>query len=147
MVVLALTARQWRSLTEATGLRGAFADLASRLGADWRYESDRWRARKELCALLEPWIAQRNLTEMREAFDRHGVLWGPYQTVKQLIAEDPRASSANQMFADVDHPDLGRFLTTSSPIRFGAAAAQSPRPAPTLGQHTEEVIREFGLES
>jgi 2-methylfumaryl-CoA isomerase len=147
VIVLALTARQWRSLTEATGLRGAFADLASRLGADWRHESDRWRARKELCALIAPWIAQRNLTEVREAFGRHRVLWGPYQTVKQMIAEDPRASTANQMFADVDHPGLGRFLTTGSPIRFGAASALSPRPAPTLGQHTDEVIREFGLES
>jgi 2-methylfumaryl-CoA isomerase len=74
------------------------------------------------------------------------VLWSPYQTVKQLVAEDPRASTTNPMFSEVDHPGLGRFLTTGSPLRFGAAAPVPARPAPTLGEHTKEVMREFGLE-
>jgi 2-methylfumaryl-CoA isomerase len=95
--------------------------------------------------LLEPWVAQRTLGEVREAFEKHGVLWGPYQTVKQLVAEDPRASTANPMFSEVDHPGLGRFLTGATPVRFGRAASVPARPAPTLGQHTEEVLREFGL--
>jgi 2-methylfumaryl-CoA isomerase len=147
VMVLALTPRQWAGLGEATGLSRAFSELASRVGADFRNEGDRWNHRKELCGLLEPWVAQHDLAEVREAFDRHGVLWSPYQTVKQLVAEDSRASTANPMFSDVEHPGLGRFLTAGSPLRFGAAAPVSPRPAPTLGQHTDEVLREFGLES
>jgi len=67
--------------------------------------------------------------------------------VKQLVAEDPRASTANPMFSELDHPGLGRFLTAGSPLRFGAAAPVPPRPAPALGQHTAEVLREFGLET
>ncbi|HEV2033424.1 MAG TPA: CoA transferase, partial [Candidatus Dormibacteraeota bacterium] len=80
-------------------------------------------------------------------FDQRGVLWSPYQTVKQLVADDPRASTANPMFSEVDHAGLGRFLTTGSPLRFGAVEAVPPRPAPILGEHTEEVLREFGLKS
>jgi 2-methylfumaryl-CoA isomerase len=147
VMVLALTARQWLSLGEAAGLSGDFSELESRVGADFRKEGDRWRHRKELCALLEPWIAQRELAEVRQTFGRHGVLWGPYQTVKQLVAEDPRASTANPMFSEVNHPGLGRFVTAGSPLRFGAAAPVPPRPAPALGQHTAEVLREFGLET
>jgi 2-methylfumaryl-CoA isomerase len=146
VMVLALTPRQWLSLGEATSLSRDFSELESRVGADFRKEGDRWTHRKQICDVLDQWIAQRDLSEVRKAFDQHGVLWSPYQTVKELVTEDPRASIANPLFAEVAHPGLGRFLTTGSPLRFGAAAPVPPSPAPTLGEHTEEVIREFGLE-
>jgi 2-methylfumaryl-CoA isomerase len=145
VMVLALTARQWASLGSATGLTEDFSALESRLGADFRKESDRWINRGPLCDLLQAWFATRELGEVREVLDAHGVLWGPYQTVKQLITEDSRASTANPMFAEVEHPGIGRFLTTGSPLRFGAAAPARPRRAPALGEHTDEVLREFGL--
>jgi 2-methylfumaryl-CoA isomerase len=146
VMVLALTARQWGSLGEATGLVQDFAALEAGLVADFRKEADRWVNREPLGKMLADWIAQRDLAEVGEAFERHGVLWGPYQTFKQLVAEDPRASTANPMFADVVHPGLGTFLTAGSPLRFSAAAPVPPRRAPALGEHTEEVLREFGLE-
>ena len=146
VMVLALTARQWASLGEATGLAQDFAALEARLGADFRKEADRWVNRAPLGKLLAEWIAERDLAEVGEVFELHGVLWGPYQTFKQLVAEDPRASTANPMFAEVVHPGLGTFLTAGSPLRFSAAAPVPPRPAPALGEHTEEVLREFGLE-
>jgi 2-methylfumaryl-CoA isomerase len=147
VMVLALTARQWASLGEATGLARDFSDLETRVGADFRNEADRWIHRNPLFALLESWFALHDLAEVRETFDRHAVLWSPYQTVKQLVADDPRASIANPMFAEVEHPGLGRFLSAGSPLRFGAAAQLPPRPAPSLGEHTDEVLREFGLQT
>jgi 2-methylfumaryl-CoA isomerase len=146
VMVLALTPRQWRGLGEATGLTEDFAGLANRLGLDLDKEGDRWRARKEISDLLEPWIARRELSDVRAAFDEHRVLWGPYQTFKQLLGEDPRASAANPMFAMVDHPGVGRYLTTASPIRFSAAAPVPPGAAPEVGRHTEEVLHELGIE-
>jgi 2-methylfumaryl-CoA isomerase len=145
VVVLALTARQWASLGEATGLARDFAALEARAGADFRKEADRWVHRVPLCEMLAAWVAERDLAAVGEAFERHRVLWGPYQTFKQLVTEDPRASTANPMFAEIEHPGLGSFLTAGSPLRFSAAAPVPPRPAPALGEHTEEVLREFGL--
>ena len=145
VMVLALTARQWASLGEATGLARDFAALEARVGADFRKEADRWVHRTPLCEMLAEWMAERDLAEVGEAFETHGVLWGPYQTFKQLVTEDPRASTANPMFAEVEHPGLGSFLTAGSPLRFSAAAPVPPRPAPALGEDTEEVLREFGL--
>jgi 2-methylfumaryl-CoA isomerase len=72
-------------------------------------------------------------------------MWGPYQTFKELVAGDPRATAENPMFVNIDHPELGVFPTAGSPIRFGAARAVRPKPAPRLGEHTEEVLREFNL--
>lgn len=147
VIVLALTARQWRSLGQATGLTARFSELETRLGLDLRLEGDRWHGRREICALLASWIGTRRLTQVREIFESEGVLWGPYQTLQQMVREDARASADNPMFAEVEHPGLGRYLTTGSPLRFGAAPAVPPRPAPELGQHTGEVLHEFGLES
>jgi 2-methylfumaryl-CoA isomerase len=146
VMVLALTQRQWRRLSDATNMTQEFANLAARLGLDFRDEGDRWRGRKDICRLLEPWVGQRDFSEVRATFDRHGVLWGRYQTFKQLVAEDPSASVANPMFAEVVHPGIGPLLTTGSPIRFGESAEVPPQPAPELGQHTAQIFDEFGLE-
>jgi 2-methylfumaryl-CoA isomerase len=145
VMTLALTARQWSSLGATTGLTAEFAAVESRVGADFRKEEDRWIHRKALCEILESWAAEHDLAEIREMFEKSGVLWGAYQTPKQLVAEDPRASIANPMFAEVDHMGIGAFLTAGSPLRFGAAQPVPPRPAPVLGEHTDEVLREFGL--
>lgn len=147
VMVLALTARQWRSLAEATGLSGEFSQIEARTGLYFNNEGDRWRGRNEICERLKEWIALRDLKSIANTFDRHGVLWGPYQTFKQLVAEDPRASTANPLFAEVEQPHLGRYIVPGSPVRFGRAAAVPPRPAPELGEHTKEVLKEFGLEA
>jgi crotonobetainyl-CoA:carnitine CoA-transferase CaiB-like acyl-CoA transferase len=49
------------------------------------------------------------------------------------------------MFVDIDHPELGVFPTAGSPLRFAAVRAARPKPAPKLGEHTDEVLREFDL--
>jgi 2-methylfumaryl-CoA isomerase len=145
VVVLALTPRQWRSLVEATGLSGEFRNLEARLGLYFNNEGDRWRGRQEICELLQAWIAVRNLSSVASVFDAQNVMWGPYQTFKELVAGDPRASAANPLFTDIDHPELGVYPTPGSPVRFGAANPVPVKPAPKLGEHTEEVLREFDL--
>ena len=147
VMVLALTARQWRSLGSATGLTGPLREIEERDGLDFRREGDRWRDRNDICELLGEWIRGRDLAEISAAFEANGVLWGPYQTVKELVAHDPRASLANPMFAEIDHPGLGRYLTAGSPLRFGACTPVPPSPSPSLGQHTDEVLRELDVVS
>jgi 2-methylfumaryl-CoA isomerase len=142
VMVVALTPRQWRSLADSTGLGESLAEVERALGCDFRKQGDRWRGRKEICDLLAPWIADRSLSELRKIFESSGVLWGPYQTFQQLVAEDPRARGTDSVLAEVDHGSLGRFPTAGSPLRFSAAQWLPPLPAPALGQHTDEVIRE-----
>jgi 2-methylfumaryl-CoA isomerase len=142
VMVCALTPRQWAGLGEATGLTEALAGLEQRLGLDFRREGDRFAARRQICALLEPWFAEHGYGEVKDALDRAGVLWGPYQTVKELVETDPRASTVNPLFALVEQPGIGSVLTAGSPLRFAAAPGVPPAAAPVLGQHTEEVLHE-----
>jgi formyl-CoA transferase len=51
---------------------------------------------------------------------------------------------AEGLVATVEHPTVGRYRGLSKPIRFGATPGAPPTAAPTLGQHTAEVLRRAG---
>jgi 2-methylfumaryl-CoA isomerase len=82
------------------------------------------------------------LAEVREAFGGTGVCWGPYQTFRQLLDEDPRCSTDNPMFERVEHPGVGSYLMPGSPLDFAGAERVPVRRAPRLGEHTEEILAE-----
>ena len=65
--------------------------------------------------------------------------WGPYQTFKQLVDEDPRCSEQNPMFSMVEHP-VGTYLTPASPLVFSKSGRIPARPSPRLGEHTQDVL-------
>jgi 2-methylfumaryl-CoA isomerase len=140
IMIVALTRKQWDALCEATGLRGAFKVAEDLLDVDLDKEGDRFEAREMIAALLKPWVGQRGLDEIRRCFDGHGVCWGPYQTFTELVTGDPRCSPANPMFAEVHQPDIGTYLMPGSPLVFEGAERLAARPAPTLGQDTDQVL-------
>jgi 2-methylfumaryl-CoA isomerase len=111
-------------------------------------EGDRFEGRDALAALIAPWVAKRTLAEVAEVFDRLGVCWGPYQTFTQLVEEDWRCSETNPMFTDIEQPGIGTLRTPGTPVAFRASSRQAPRPAPLLGEHTDEILAgELGLSS
>jgi len=140
VMVVALTARQWRALKEATKTGEAFAGIEHATGQDLDTETGRYEARDLIAAVLRPWFAARTLAEIRQLFDRTGVSWGPYQTFRQLVEEDPRASTANPMFELIEHPGVGRYLAPGSPLHFTGIGRLAVRRAPILGEHTDEVL-------
>jgi 2-methylfumaryl-CoA isomerase len=140
VMVVGLTPRQWRSLVVAVGIGDACVQVEKLLGVDLSKEGDRFAARHVISALIEPWVNGRTMSEVREVFDAHDVCWGPYQTFAELVTTDPRCSSANPMFAEVDQPGIGTYLMPGSPLEFSAVQRVPPGPAPRLGQHTDEVL-------
>lgn len=140
VIVIALTPRQWRSLVEATGSREQVLALEKECNVDLTDEGKRWELRDEIAAIIGPWMAQRTLADVRREFDRNGVLWGPYQSFKQLLKEDSRATPTNPLFGEVQQPGLGPVLTAASPIYFSGARRVPPAAAPAMGEHTHEVL-------
>jgi len=121
LMLLALTPRQMRSLAEATELP------FDRIDANLDDEAERWRHRDELCALLEPWIAERELDQVSEAFERHQVLWGPYRTFKEVLETDATA-----------------WRPPATALDTGDAERRAAQPSPTLGADTDAVLAEAG---
>jgi 2-methylfumaryl-CoA isomerase len=142
VMVVALTARQWHALVKATDTAGAFDGIEQTMGYDLATETGRYEARDLIAAILRPWFESRTLAEVRDAFTGTGVSWGPYQTFRQLVSEDPRASTANPMFEEIEHPGVGRYIAPRSPLHFEPLGRLPVRRAPMLGEHTEEILAE-----
>ncbi len=140
IMVVALTLKQWTSLVEATERHDAFAALEQMMGLDLRREGNRWRAREAIGVVLKEWTITRTVPEIAEIFDRHSVCWGPYYTFREAVNEDPRCSTANPMFEQLEQPGIGTYLTPGSPLVFSALARVAPQRAPLLGEHTDQIL-------
>ncbi len=140
VMVVGLTKRQWQNLVEATGIHDAILQIEKLLGVNLDLEGDRFTAREVIGAILKPWIISHTLQQVRDIFDAHEVCWGPYQTFTELVEEDPRCSTDNPMFAEVEQPGIGTYLMPGSPVAFSSSARVPPTRAPLLGEHTDEVL-------
>ena len=140
VMIIALTPRQWRALGRATGLADKLAMAGAMMEADLDTESGRFEARDAIAALLARWCAGKTLAEIGAAFKGTGVLWGPFQDFVALVRDDPRCSPANPLFADIDQPGIGRYPMPGLPLDFSASPRQPTRPAPRLGEHTDQVL-------
>jgi 2-methylfumaryl-CoA isomerase len=138
--VAAITRRQWDELCKATGFADKLALLGSLLGVDLAQEGDRFQAREAITAVLAPWFRQRTIDDIGLAFQGTGVCWGPYQTFAQMVAGDPRCSTANPLFSLIEQPGIGSYLVPGSPLQFAAVPRAAPRRAPLLGEHTDEIL-------
>lgn len=144
--IVVVTNRMWSELGKATGLTETFRAIESRLGVDFKKEGDRFKASDEISEPLAAWCSKRTLAEIDQSFSGTGVCWGPYQTFKQMVRDDPRVSTVNPMFSTLEQPGIGSYLVPGSPIDFGAFTRQGPRRAPILGEHTDEILsQDLGL--
>jgi 2-methylfumaryl-CoA isomerase len=109
-------------------------------GIDCRREADRWGECESLFVLIEKWVAHREYAEVAARLTQYEILWGPYQTFNQLLAEDPRCSTANPMFAQINQPGIGSHLAPGSAVAFGDTQRVPVHPAPALGDDTDEVL-------
>ena len=143
VMVVGLTGKQWQVLCQATGLEGAMQEVAKRHGLDFSKEGDRFRGREDIATLLREWFDQHALEDVAQMFDKHGVCWGRYQTLEQLVRDDASCSEANPMFATVQQAGVGEVLASGAPLDFAAVARLRAQPAPVLGAQTEEVLSEL----
>ena len=146
--IVVVTGHMWKALAKATGLGDAFAAIERRLGLDFNREGDRFQASAEISEPLRAWCRQRTLAEIETCFAGTGDCWGPYRTFAQMVAEDPRVSAANPLLREIEQPGIGSYLVPGSPLSFGAFPREAPRPAPLLGEHTDEILSgDLGLSS
>ncbi|MEQ9258221.1 MAG: CoA transferase [Roseovarius sp.] len=140
VMVIGLTARQWRGLVEMTGTAEEIAALEAKSGLDLADEGNRWKMRHAISCIFGEWFAMRRVEDFASEFTAKGITWSVFRSVKEALAEDPDLSEENPVFTNLAQPGLGTFPVPGSPLNFSASAREAPRAAPELGAHTEEVL-------
>jgi len=98
--------------------------------------------RVELEALIGGVMAKRSTASWQAIFDAADIPASPVNSVADGLAMPIVAERG--VVQDVDHPSAGRIATVRSPVRFlNRFEKPSLRPAPLLGEHTTEILREL----
>ena len=120
------------------------------LGAsDW-LEDPRFRSNAErmknldaLTIVMNARLKDRKVDELIKALEAQGVPCGRINSIAE-VAADPQAL-AREMVVELDHPRAGRTRALGLPVKLSRTPGKVSRPAPVLGQHTREVLEEFGF--
>ena len=142
-MLVGLTPKQWHGLCAATGLGVEMAHLAQIRGLDFSREGDRYEARREIAALIESWVATRSIGEIDAAFAAENVCWSRYQSVKDMVLNDPACSEENPLFVRQEQAGIGEMLMPGSPLEFTGLEREKSAGAPGLGEHTDQVLSEL----
>jgi formyl-CoA transferase len=97
--------------------------------------------RPALAQELERALATRTTAEWVDALLEAGVPAGPILDYAQVVA-DPH-TRARDMVVEMEHPEAGTVHALGIPVKLSATPGTIRRPAPLLGQHNDEVLREW----
>ena len=129
---------QWRKFCRVIGAAG--------MADDPRFATNRDRLMNydELRPLLAAQLRERMRDDWVDALKKAGVPCGSVRTVSEVL-EDPQIS-AREMIQPVEHPVSGHVRAMGNPVKLSDDKGRAGLPPPTLGQHTEAVLRnDLGL--
>jgi len=131
------------------GSQALFCRLCTVLGCrelsdDPRFatQSDRIAHAVELAALLAEVFHTRSTADWLDVLTAAGIPCGPVYTVAEALS-DPHTLTRGMLFT-YEHPTAGRLTGIGNPVNLSATPWAFRRPAPTLGEHTDAVLRELG---
>ena len=124
----------WTKLCELIGCQELLSDP--------RFTSNGLRTQnvEELTPLLNAAFVTKTMAEWLDLLDAAGLPCAPINTVDKVV-NDPQVA-ARQMIVEIEHPTAGVTKMPGVPVKFSATPGVVDRPAPILGQHTAEILRE-----
>jgi crotonobetainyl-CoA:carnitine CoA-transferase CaiB-like acyl-CoA transferase len=103
-------------------------------------------ARRENCEalikIIDSEMAKKTRDEWESIFRQNNVIYGRVQNLQEVI-NDPQAT-ANNFFVPLHHPRAPHVKVVMTPVNFVENPAAVTKPAPEIGQHSEEILLSLG---
>ncbi len=128
--------RHWEPTCRALGLD----DLIDR--PEYATAAQRAERAPELHPVFTERIASLTLAELKERLSAHDTIYSAIASPTEVV-EDPQVVTNGYLVAHPAHP---RARLASAPMQFDGHGLEITRPAPAVGEHTDEVFREIGLD-
>jgi crotonobetainyl-CoA:carnitine CoA-transferase CaiB-like acyl-CoA transferase len=135
----------------ATGNDNQFAKLCALLGAPeipeqpkYRANSDRLQHREELIARLSAMTKEWSRAELLAKLEAVKVPAGPINALDQVFADPQVIHRGMRIERRSDKAKSGTIPGVRTPITIDGKPMAAERPAPRLGEHTAEILREIG---
>lgn len=129
----------WERLCQAIGRPDLVADPR------FRENAARIERYQELATILEEVFQQDTTANWLSRLEQAGVPAGPIYNLAQVY-EDPHVR-AREMVVELEHPVAGPIRHIGIPVKLSDSPGRITRPAPTLGQHTDDVLEWLGLDT
>jgi crotonobetainyl-CoA:carnitine CoA-transferase CaiB-like acyl-CoA transferase len=112
----------------------------------YRTNADRAKNRESLIPTLQTVFLTRPYEEWEALLLSHGIPVGAINNLGQVV-EHPQVM-ARQALVEMDHPRAGKVRMVGAPVRLSETPGSVRTPAPMLGEHTDEVLKELlGLDA
>lgn len=96
----------------------------------------------ELKPIIEAWLSAYDTETAVQMILDAGVPAGPIYSIDQ-VTKDPHIAGAREMFVEMEHPVAGKLKITGNQVKLSGTPVSFRTPAPLLGQHTNEILRDF----
>ncbi len=106
---------------------------------EYKTNSLRSRNRKTLIEIVEKEMVKRTTRAWSRILERESIPHSPINNIKQ-VCEDP-CINHRKMLAEMEQPQMGRVKIAGSPIRLSETPGEVYAPAPLLGEHTGEILK------
>jgi len=124
----------WEVFCDAIGMNHLLDDKK------YRDNYDRVKAHVEVKRIVEEWTGIRSVREVVDFLLSKTIPCAPLYTVKEVV-EDPHIADARQMIREVEHPVAGRIKVIGSPIHLSETPPEIYAPAPLLGEHSSDILK------
>ncbi|MFA9201010.1 MAG: CoA transferase, partial [Cypionkella sp.] len=142
-MVAVLTPNQWNAMVAALEIAGPVAALEAETGVRFaRSDHNRFVHREALFAIIQEAAGRFDYAELEARLTRAGATFERYRTMFEA-ANDPALVADNPLFGPSPaNPSGFAYPAPRSFAHLGGQPAADPKPAPYLGQHSEEVLAE-----
>lgn len=132
IAIITVTEDHWKNILDAVG--------RPELKTDPRYDANAKRVKvmDEVDGIVEAWTRTKARDDAIAELRRCRVPCAPVRNLREVML-DPHMHQRG-MLEWIDHPDLGRIVVPTSPLRFHGAEKVPTTPSPSVGQHNAEVL-------